>query len=112
MLCLKGRLRFAGMTAWIWRGPEYLYRRVSGAVAQKKGLQYLAALQPREKTNRAVEGLGDSSRSFSSVHRCMGRLQNPANAIEHGGGLRQEKAASLKGDCGRRNQMSQVAAAS
>jgi hypothetical protein len=31
----------------------------------------------------------------------MGRLQNPANAIEDGPALRQEKAASLKGDCGR-----------
>jgi hypothetical protein len=33
---------------------------------QKKGLQRRAALQPLEKTNRAVEGLGDSSRSFSA----------------------------------------------
>jgi hypothetical protein len=76
-----------------------VHEMLSALLEIKKGAATPEGAAARcEKTNRAVEGLGDSSRSFSYVHRCMGRLQNPANAIEDGPALRQEKAASLKGD--------------
>ena len=60
------------------------------------GLQCLATLQPGKTTRRAVEGLGDGGRSFSRFTGAWVVCINPANTIEDGVPMRQEKTLHSK----------------